>query len=43
MNLDHVQAYAQELEKAGLHSEDVSPLPLPKYARHEGTVDSFDK
>ena len=43
MNLDHVQAYAQELEKAGLHSEDVSPLLLPKYARHEGTVDSFDK
>ena len=43
MNLDHVQAYAQKLEKAGLHSEDVSPLLLPKYARHEGTVDSFDK
>ncbi len=35
MNLDHVQAYAKELEKAGLTEEGVSPLLLPKYARHE--------
>ena len=35
MNLDHVKAYAEELKAAGLESEQVSPLLLPKYARHE--------
>lgn len=34
-NLDHVEKYAEELEKAGVTSGDVSPLLLPKYARHE--------
>ncbi|GFI09108.1 MAG: FAD-dependent oxidoreductase [Lachnospiraceae bacterium] len=31
MNLDHIQAYAGELEKADLHTGEVSPLLLPKY------------
>lgn len=35
MNLDHVEKYAKELEEAGLDTGDVSPLLLPKYARHE--------
>ena len=35
MNLDHLQAYAEELKEAGLETGDVSPLLLPKYARHE--------
>ncbi len=35
MNLDHVEAYAKELEEAGLNTGKVSPLLLPKYARHE--------
>lgn len=35
LNLDHVEQYAKELEKAGIDSGDVSPLLLPKYARHE--------
>ena len=35
MNLDHVEAYAKELEAAGLATGDVSPLLLPRYARHE--------
>lgn len=35
MNLDHIQQYADELKNAGIVSEDVSPLLLPKYARHE--------
>ncbi len=35
MNLDHVEAYARELEAAGLATGDVSPLLLPRYARHE--------
>jgi succinate dehydrogenase / fumarate reductase flavoprotein subunit len=35
MNLDHVQAYARELKAAGVEQEGVSPLLLPKYARHE--------
>ena len=35
MNLDHVEAYAKELEAAGLATGDVSPLLLPQYARHE--------
>ena len=35
LNLDHVKAYAEELEKAGLNESGVSPLLLPKYARHE--------
>ncbi len=34
-NLDHVAAYADELEKAGLHEEGMSPMLLPNYARHE--------
>ncbi len=35
MNLDHIDAYAKELEAAGLETGKVSPLLLPKYARHE--------
>ena len=35
MNLDHIEAYAEELKEAGLDTGDVSPLLLPKYARHE--------
>ena len=35
MNLDHIDAYAKELEDAGLETGAVSPLLLPKYARHE--------
>lgn len=35
MNLDHIEAYAEELKNADVVSEDVSPLLLPKYARHE--------
>ena len=35
MNLDHIQAYAEELKEAGLETGDVSPLLLPKYARHQ--------
>ena len=33
MNLDHINAYAEELEAAGVNTGDVSPLLLPKYAR----------
>jgi succinate dehydrogenase/fumarate reductase flavoprotein subunit len=35
MNLDHIEKYAEELKKADIASDDVSPLLLPKYARHE--------
>ena len=35
MNLDHIYKYAEELDKAGVHTDKVSPLLLPKYARHE--------
>jgi succinate dehydrogenase / fumarate reductase flavoprotein subunit len=35
MNLDHIAAYAEELKNAGATQEGVSPLLLPKYARHE--------
>ena len=35
MNLDHIYSYAEELKAAGLETEEVSPLLLPKYARHE--------
>ena len=35
MNLDHVENYAKELDEAGVTTGDVSPLLLPKYARHE--------
>ena len=35
MNIDHVAAYAEELKAAGLETGMVSPLLLPKYARHE--------
>jgi len=35
MNLDHIAAYAEELKNAGVEQEGVSPLLLPKYARHE--------
>ena len=34
-SLKHIEDYAKELEKAGVKSDDVSPLLLPKYARHE--------
>ncbi|NCB91561.1 MAG: FAD-dependent oxidoreductase [Clostridia bacterium] len=35
LTLEHVKKYAEELENAGIESDDVSPLLLPKYARHE--------
>ena len=35
MNLDHIDAYAEELKAAGIETGMVSPLLLPKYARHE--------
>lgn len=35
MNIDHVAAYEEELKNADAASGDVSPLLLPKYARHE--------
>ena len=35
MNLDYIYKYADELDKAGVHTDKVSPLLLPKYARHE--------
>ena len=34
LTLNHVTEYAQELQAAGQHTGDVSPLLLPKYARH---------
>jgi len=35
LNLNHVVEYADELKAAGINSEDVSPLLLPNYTRHE--------
>ena len=35
MNLDHLTAYARELEAAGATAAGVSPMLLPDYARHE--------
>lgn len=35
MNLDHVQSYDAELTSAACKTDEVSPLLLPKYARHE--------
>ena len=35
MNLNHVYAYEEELKEADVHTDKVSPLLLPKYARHE--------
>jgi len=34
-NLNHIYEYAKMLEEAGCAEEGVSPLLLPKYARHE--------
>ena len=35
MNLNHLKAYEEELKEAQVDTQDVSPLLLPKYARHE--------
>jgi len=35
MTLSHIDDYAKELKSAGIEAESVSPLLLPKYARHE--------
>ncbi len=35
MTLKHIEDYAAELEKAGIATDDVSPMLLPDYARHE--------
>ena len=35
MTLEHIEKYAEKLKNAGIASDDVSPLLLPKYARHE--------
>lgn len=34
MTLEHLEKYADELKSAGIETGDVSPLLLPKYARH---------
>ena len=35
LNVNHIKEYAKELEKAGIRTTAISPLLLPKYARHE--------
>ncbi len=35
LTLKHIEDYAKELKVAGIESDDVSPMLLPKYARHE--------
>ena len=35
LNLDHIYEYEKMLEEAGVTQPGVSPLLLPKYARHE--------
>jgi succinate dehydrogenase / fumarate reductase flavoprotein subunit len=35
MTLAHIDEYAKTLADAGLNTGDVSPLLLPRYARHE--------
>ena len=35
LSLQHIHDYAEELKKAKVESNGVSPLLLPKYARHE--------
>lgn len=35
LSLKHIEEYAEELEKANLHTGMVSPQLLPHYARHE--------
>ena len=35
MNLDNIRKYEEELKNAGVDTGDVSPMLLPKYARHE--------
>ena len=35
MNLDHIKKYEEELKNAGIDTGEVSPMLLPKYARHE--------
>ncbi|MGN1115339.1 MAG: FAD-dependent oxidoreductase [Candidatus Ornithomonoglobus sp.] len=35
LTLKHIEDYAGELQAAGIDTGDVSPLLLPKYARHE--------
>ncbi len=34
MNLNHIYSYAEELKEADLHTDKVSPMLLPNYARH---------
>ena len=41
LNLNHVVQYAEELKKAGVTSEEVSPLLLPKYTRHERSLSAI--
>lgn len=35
LTLKHIEDYAEQLRSAGIDTGDVSPLLLPKYARHE--------
>ncbi len=35
LTLKHIEDYAEQLKNAGIDTGDVSPLLLPKYARHE--------
>ena len=37
-NLDHVKAYDEELKEAGVETNEVSPMLLPHYARHERKI-----
>jgi len=41
MTLEHIKSYADELKKAGIETNEVSPLLLPKYARHEGASEAI--
>ena len=41
LNLNHVVQYAEELKKVGVTSEEVSPLLLPKYTRHERSLSAI--
>ena len=35
LTLSHIEDYEKELKAAGVETNEVSPLLLPKYARHE--------
>ncbi|MGN1348339.1 MAG: hypothetical protein ACI4VI_05285, partial [Acutalibacteraceae bacterium] len=41
LTLQHVKDYAKELYKADIDTHDVSPVLLPKYARHVRPTDKY--